>query len=142
MLINLKNYAIKEGTHTVVVELSDRLPARIQTRCSVNCQFDVKACDDYYLLTLNVDGVLNLTCQRCLDEFSHHYHNQTELAICRTDEMAEKMMEKYESIVAKNNHVDLAELITDELHLYAPEFHLSTNECNSAASKFITLEQE
>ena len=141
MLINLKNDAIK-GTQTVKVELHERLPARIVSPCSLNCQFEVKTCDNYYLLTLNVDAMLKLVCQRCLDEFFYHYLNQTILAVCPTEEMAEKLLEKYESIVSNNSQVDLAELLTDELHLYAPEFHPLIDECNSEAAKFITLEQE
>lgn len=142
MLINLKNCAAKAAPQTVKIKLHERLPARINSPCLVNCQFTVRAVDNYYLMTLDVDVILTITCQRCLDLFSHHYINQTVLAICSTDERAEKMIELYESIVADHNQVDLIELVTDELHLYAPEFHALASECNRAASRFIREEHE
>ncbi|KTC92919.1 MULTISPECIES: YceD family protein [Legionella] len=142
MLINLKTYSVKEGPQQVKIELDQRLPARVGSPCVVNCKFDVKAFDNYYLLTLRAEAMITINCQRCFDEFSHHYVNQTELAVCNTDEMAEKMLEQYESIVSEHNQVDLVDLVTDELHLYAPEFHSSTKECDNEASKFITKEQE
>lgn len=141
MLINLKTYSAKEGPQQIKIELDQRLPARIASPCVVNCQFDVKAMDNYYLLTLRSEAMMRISCQRCLDEFSHHYVNQTELAVCNSEEMAEKMLEQYESIVSERNEVDLVELVTDELHLYAPEFHSSTKECDNEASKFIAKEQ-
>ncbi|KTD36261.1 metal-binding protein [Legionella nautarum] len=142
MLINLKTYSAKEGLQQVKIELDERLPARVASPCVVNCQFDVKALTDYYLLTLRSEAIITISCQRCLDEFSHHYVNQTELAVCHSEQMAEKMLGQYESIVSEHNEVDLVELLTDELHLYAPEFHPSTKECDNQASKFIAKEQE
>lgn len=83
--------------------------------------------------------MLILTCQRCLGEFSYHYSNLTEVAVCDSDETAEKMMNQYDCLVS-TNQVDLQEIVTDELHLYAPEFHFDLNECDHGVDKFISIE--
>jgi uncharacterized protein len=51
--------------------------------------------------------------------------------------MAEKLMSQYDSVVSTNNQVDLLELVTDELLLYAPEFHLDPEECDKSIQKWI-----
>ena len=139
MLINLKTCAIKTERQGIVLELGERLPARLKAPCAINCQFDVEPFDNYYVMRLMVDSVLTVVCQRCSNEFIYLYKNQTELAICNSDEMAEKLMERYECIVSQNNQVDLVELITDELHLYAPEFHPELKDCDDELGKFMNL---
>ncbi|MDI9818206.1 MULTISPECIES: DUF177 domain-containing protein [unclassified Legionella] len=141
MFINLKTMAAQSGQEQVNIKLQERLPAHVASPCSINCQFSVESFDHYYLLTLSVDTLLELTCQRCLKEFSYHYLNLTKLAICDSEEMAEELMERYECIVA-NNHIDLQELVTDELHLYAPELHPEMIHCDGEINKFIMTEAE
>ncbi|CDZ79263.1 hypothetical protein BN59_03581 [Legionella massiliensis] len=126
---------------SVTVELSERLPVYVSSPCSVNCQYKVKAFKDYYLITLQIDSFLPLTCQRCLGEFTHHYKNQTELAICDSEETAERMMSEHECLVA-TYQVDLQELLTDDLHLYAPAFHSNMSDCDHEIDKFIHVETE
>lgn len=139
MLINLKTFAAKAEQYPVKFELQDRLPAHIKLPCVINCRFDVKPYDNYYVIKLNVDSILTVICQRCLSEFSYPYANQTELAICTSDETAEKLMENYECIVSSNSQIDLIEIVTDELYLYGPEFHPEQSDCDNEMSKFINL---
>ena len=139
MLVNLKSSAVKAETQSFVLELSERLPAHLIAPCVVNGQFRLKTVDSYYVMELNINAILTISCQRCLNEFSYHYNNYTELAICNSDEDAEQLMERYECIVAVNNQIDLLELVTDELHLYAPEFHPELKDCNDELSRFMQL---
>ncbi len=132
MLINLKTCAAHRAPQIEKIELNTRLPSHIVPPCLVNCQFDVKAYADYYLMSLHVESMLVLICQRCLGEFTYHYTNQTVLAICKSDEIAAKMMGQFECIAADSNQIDLVELLTDELHLYTPQFHPLAEDCNGS----------
>ena len=142
MLVNLRSCAAKDGPQTTRVTLKERLPAHINSPCEINCQFEAKLVDNYYLLSLNVESALSLVCQRCLNEFSQHYANQTTLAICSSDEVAEKLMQSYECLVSQNNQIDLSELLSDELYLYGPEFHADARDCDVEMSSFIRAERE
>ncbi|MGQ3887414.1 YceD family protein [Legionella sp. CNM-1927-20] len=137
MLIDLKTQAKQLEGQTVEVYLKERMPNRIPAPCSLSCTYLVKEVDDYFLLSLEVSGQLDIECQRCLKNFLYDYKNTTTLAICNADSCAEKLMDKYECVVANNFFIDLIELVTDELHLYSPENHLNIGECDKEVSKFI-----
>ncbi|MBA2656480.1 MAG: DUF177 domain-containing protein [Tatlockia sp.] len=136
MLVNLKIIAEQDAQQSQDIEISGRLPGHLHSPCVVHCLFQAKAYKDYYLLTLRSDAALTITCQRCLTEFSHQYSNTTELAICDSDETAERMMNHYDCIVS-DYRIDLGEIITDELYLYSPEFHLDIDQCNDEIAKYI-----
>lgn len=140
MLINLKTCAAKAEQQETKIELHERIPGHISLPCIADCCFFVDSFDNYYLMKLDIDVRLLITCQRCLHEFIHHYKNQTVLAVCNSDEMAEKLMAQYECVASHNNQIDLKELVADELYLYAPEFHLETSDCNSEVNQFINAE--
>lgn len=140
MLINLKSDAAKAGPQNVKIELQQRLPAYVAGPCVLDCQFKVIAVENYYLITLDIDSVVSVICQRCLGEFNHHYINQTTLAVCASDEIAEKLMELYECVVSSDGHIELEELLTDELHLYVPEFHSDIENCDQEINRFIQVD--
>lgn len=131
MIICLKTCSKQSGPSQVQLNLSERLPFYIVSDCILSCNYSVQSYQDYFLLTLDVSGVLPTQCQRCLDVFQADYSNFTELAICRDEATATKMMEDYECIVSTRHEVDLATIVTDELHLYASEKHVERIECNS-----------
>ncbi len=137
MLINLKISAAMAQLQQAKLTLQDRLPTHINPPCMLNCQFKVTAMASDYLISLQVNADLSITCQRCLQEFLYHYSNQTELAVSRSEERAEKLMDHYEGIVAPNGEVNLAELLTDELHLYTPKYHPQLSDCDEEISRFI-----
>jgi uncharacterized protein len=139
MLINLKTNTINAESQKVVVEITERLPANIEGPCVVNCDYNIEKCADYFILTLAINSKLTITCQRCLNEFQHDYSNQTVLAVCHSDERAVELMSNYECVVAKNNQVDLIELITDELYLYTPDNHQDISDCDKVVSEYISL---
>ena len=131
MVICLKTACQQFELARVQLRLSERLPYYIISDCDLVCDYFVRHFVDYYLLTLDVSGVISIQCQRCLESFPHHYVNHTELAICGDEITAEKMMEQYECIASPSFEVDLASILTDELHLYAPEKHAELIECTS-----------
>lgn len=137
MKICLKTYAKQAGSQTVVVRIQERKPERISSPCELTCIFQVEACTDYYLLTLSVSGTLEIACQRCLGDFKHEYKNQTRLAICGSDVVANDLMASFECIVVNNYQIDLIDIVTDELYLFLPEKHPDIGGCDIEMSGLI-----
>lgn len=137
MNICLKTQARQVSSQTVVIQIQERKPERVNLPCELTCVFQVATGSDHYLLTMEVSGKLEITCQRCLAGFQQEYFNKTQLAICASEEIAERLMASYECIVVKNNQVDLVDLITDELHLFLPEKHADFSECDNEISGMI-----
>ncbi len=131
MMICLKTASNQSAPTRVQLKLTERLPYYIVSDCTLDCEYLVQRLPNYYLLKLDVSGILTIQCQRCLAPFTYPYDNHTELAICRDEVTAENLMEQYECIVASQNEVDLVAIVTDELHLYAPEKHAELIECTS-----------
>lgn len=142
MLINLKTCALNTRSEPVTLTISKRLPANIEAPCTLVCEFQVQSVDNYFLLNLKVEGELTIICQRCLHTFNHHYANSSTLAVCDTDETAERLLPEYESIVATNNQVDLVELLSDELYLYSPEMHPEISQCDRGVEQYIRINNE
>ncbi len=141
MRICLKT-AAQQNVTQAKIQLHERLPERVHNASEVTVAYDVTNQDIYYLLTLDVRAVLTVNCQRCLHPFQHDYCNQTTLAVCTDDEIAESLMEQWECIVASNNEVELVEILTDELHLSAPEKHENFADCNSEMKQWIENKDE
>ena len=137
MLLNLNKLA-GSPAQTSQLSLSKRVPGHIKTPCTLACTLQVVRCDTYYLLTLHISGDLTITCQRCLGEFTTHYDNQTQLAWCQSDEVAEKLMAEHECLVGDSTKVDLVDIVVDELHLYGPEFHADPEECDRRIGDYLS----
>lgn len=128
----------KQGQQVKTVRVEERLPAFLNSPCQLNVTYHVEAKDNYYLIYLKVAGDLEIICQRCMQEFSLVYENDTVIAACRDDERAQQLLELYECIVATNWQVDLDNLIIDELHLYVPQFHPEINDCDKEINEILT----
>lgn len=135
-MIHLQEMA-KHGPQTKTITVSERLPEFITAACEMRVTYQVEAKDDFYLIHLHVGGKLPLRCQRCMEEFNYPYDNNTIIAVCRSDERAEMLLEQYECIVSGNFQVNLDDLIVDELHLYAPQFHPEITDCSSEINQFL-----
>ncbi|CAM2891926.1 metal-binding, possibly nucleic acid-binding protein [Legionella steigerwaltii] len=133
---------VKHGQQTRTVILSERLPNFITTSCQLEVTYHVEAKEDFYLIHLHVKGILPIQCQRCLDEFNFPYDNMTVVAVCRNDERAEQILELYECIVSENLQVSLEDILIDELHLYAPQFHPEINDCSSEINQILVGKNE
>lgn len=137
MLINLKVNAQEGTTKKICTKISERIPTYIEGPCLVDCDFSVQSMDSYYLLTLQVQADLIITCQRCLHDFAYHYSNKTDLAACHSEAQADALMSEYECVVVKNDQLDLTEILTDELYLYSPNVHPKLTDCDQELEKFI-----
>lgn len=129
---------VKQGEHRQDLTITERVPNFITGPCNLVVHYRVEAEDDFYLIHLHTEGLLTVICQRCLLEFINAYENKTTIAVCRSDERAEQVMELYECIVASNWQVDLRELIVDELYLYVPQFHHAIEDCDDEVNNILT----
>jgi uncharacterized protein len=136
-MLHLQEMA-KQGQQVKLLSIKERLPSFLVALCQLTATYHIEAKGDYYLVHLRIVGDLKVTCQRCMKEFNSSYDNPTTIAVCRNDERAEQLLELYECIVSSNWQVDLEELVIDELHLYAPQFHPDINDCDSEINQYIT----
>lgn len=133
---------VKQGQQTKTVKLSERLPHFITSTCQLDVTYHIEVKEDFYLIHLHVKGTLPIQCQRCLDEFNFPYDNMTVVAVSRTDERAEQILEHYECIVSANLQVSLEDILIDELHLYAPQFHPNINDCSTEINQILAGKNE
>ena len=140
-MLNLQDL-VKYDRQQTQITLSERLPSFLVSPCTLNVSYEVKARDDFYLINMEVSGELAVTCQRCIHEFNLKYNNSTTIAVTRNDERAEQLLEHYECIVSTNYQVNLEDLIIDELHLYVPQFHEETRDCDEEVNQFLTEKTE
>lgn len=136
-MLNLHDL-VKQDAQNKIFTLSDRLPHYLSSPCEVTARYQATIEDNFYLLELQVSGAFTVTCQRCMEDYNLPYDNMTKLAICRTDERAEQLLEHYECVVSNNGFIELEELIIDELHLYIPHFHPEISDCSSEVNQFLT----
>ncbi len=142
MNICLNTYSKQSESQRALITLQERLPERISGPCQLTCDFHVVSYDNYFVLTLDIAGLLVVTCQRCLHVFQVDYCHQSQLAVCVNDAVAETLMEHFECIVAGDHQVDLVEILTDELHLYSPEKHPNPTDCDIEMSQWIGSQGE
>lgn len=76
-------------------------------------------------LELGVDGVIALTCQRCLTPVDFNLLSQSILVLARTEEEADEIEAQLANdsvdVVAVTKKIDIAELIEDEVLLAMPQ---------------------
>jgi len=129
-----------ETEHTELV-ITERIPARLEEPCTISVDYQAKAVDDYYLLTLKTQAELGVYCQRCAQLFQFPYKNSLELAVCNNDKRAESLAYQYESLTALHGQVNLEELVTDELHLYAPTHHENLADCDKQIDTWLVKDE-
>jgi len=140
-MLNLQELA-KQGEQTKKVTVNERLPDFFTAPCHLQVIYRVESKSDFYLIKLHVSGALQLLCQRCMEEFNYSYDNHTVIAVCRDDERAEHLLELYECIVSASGQIVLEDLIIDELHLYAPQFHPEITDCSNEINQFLAEKNE
>jgi uncharacterized protein len=69
---------------------------------------------------MDLEAVVTLTCQRCLEAFEQDVHSVTKLAFVANEEEAGRVPEGFEAVAVPNARVDLGELVEDELLLSLP----------------------
>lgn len=128
----------KQGTQHKQLTVTERLPSFVVAPCQLDVTFQVELKEDFYLIHLEVKGDLTVVCQRCMNEFKLDYNNPTVVAVARSDERAEQLLEQYECIVSSNWQVSLDDLVVDDLHLYVPQFHQEIKDCDEEINQFLT----
>jgi len=86
---------------------------------------------------LVVKGPVTVICQRCLQEFEYAYDHKSELALCHSESIAERMMASFDCMVQTDDVLDLQAIVTDELHLFCPEKHENQLDCDLAVSQYL-----
>jgi uncharacterized protein len=119
----------RQGQHSVALVLEERLPGYVLGPCHLSVRYQIAPGSDYYLLHLSVAGPLRLLCQRCMGEFGFSYENTTVVAVCQNEDRANELLSQYECIVSADGQVALNDLVIDELHLYAPQYHENLQAC-------------
>jgi uncharacterized protein len=132
----------KQDTHHKQIIVTERLPSFVSAPCQLEVTYQVEAQDNFYLIHLKVMGELTIICQRCMNEFKLSYNNPTTIAVARSDERAEQLLEQYECIVSSNWQVSLEDLVVDDLHLYVPQFHQEIKDCDQEINQFLTEKVE
>ena len=113
---------------------NDRLPSHVVSIGPVKCNYMLNEQSDYYCLTLETDCQLILCCQRCMESFEYHYHNNTQLGLCYEETVAEQIMSILDPIVLVADEIPFETLIIDELYLYLPLFHKNEAICQTNLS--------
>ncbi|AHE66676.1 YceD family protein [Legionella oakridgensis] len=138
MKISLTKLAKENERRHVILTIQKRLPEHIHAACQLSCDYWAEAAaKDYILLMMKTEGKIEIVCQRCLQVFFYDYRHETQLAVCSKEMVAERLMDQYECVVSDNYQVDLTELLTDELHLHAPEKHFDPAECDGDIKQYI-----
>jgi len=73
-----------------------------------------------YALTGSIRGVLELTCQRCLEAVAVPIDIRLRLGIVTSEAEAERLPEGYDMLLAGRDPVVVAELVEDEIILALP----------------------
>lgn len=136
-MLRLQELSQQQGLSHQNFTLDQRLPLFIKGPCDLTVAYEVKAEQGFYLLNLRTKGLLALTCQRCMEEFSLTYENATILAVCEQEARAEELLADYECIVSAKGQIDLKELLIDELHLYAPQTHEDQSLCDDEINRIL-----
>jgi uncharacterized protein len=131
MKINIQKSQLSEKYGPYLLLINNRLPKHIEKVDRVFFYYTLEKFKEYFILILEVNAELIIECQRCLQNFEYNYRNVNNFAICKSEAVAEKLMNDYEPIVSMNNELDLLEIITDDLHLFCPEVHVNLAECTS-----------
>lgn len=129
MKLNIQKCQLQEKKGPFQAVITERLPFYVKKADISSFYYTTQMFKEYYLLTLEVSAELKIECQRCMHDFDYKYNNINNLAVCRSEEIAEKLMTEYEPLVSMTNEIDLIEIITDDLHLFCPEIHDNLDAC-------------
>lgn len=112
------------------VLINERLPSHIIGPVELTCCYGVRQEGRVLLLKLMQQGLINIECQRCLAPFASDYKLETEIAVCRSDDIAREYQDTYDVIVTADNQIDLNEILIDNLYLFSDDFHKNLELCD------------
>lgn len=92
-------------------------------------------------LSGRIEGMVSLTCQRCLSEMNFSLANEFNLALLKHESEIAQLGEEYEPLILESTPVRLAEIIEDEVLLAIPQIPMHEfNDC--PASKYGETEKD
>ena len=136
MLIHFKKIEPSQ-VYTARLCLAERLPFGLTEPIRVICDYHIQFEKDFYLLSLDVKGSIRIACQRCLADFYYDYDKRSEIAIGESDAACDRLMATYDVIMAEKDEIDLATIVTDELHLYLPVYHDNSDDCDKETLQYL-----
>lgn len=107
---------------------------RSQGELSYKVVFSTDA-DKLCVLTGELEGVVSLCCQRCLQPFTYAVHCDFIDSPVASDAEAKQLPDMYEAVNIQDGKVDILEILEDELILALPQvpMHLES-ECTAAVA--------
>jgi uncharacterized protein len=90
-----------------------------------------------YIMRVEIDADVMVTCQRCLEAMPEHLSSKSILAIVWTDEEATHVPKHLEALVVDDAPCSLWEVVEDELILALPSFsYHATENCKKRTLEF------
>ena len=130
MNICLKTWARQESASEVTVCLHDRLPAWIRSPCSLTTVVKIEEQAKHYRLSFRLQGTIAICCQRCFEWVDYTYTHQNNIVVLSCDAELVRHSLDEDCIVANAGEINWLDVVTDELHLYAPEIPHARSECD------------
>ena len=130
MKIDLKKKSLLNESEAFQVLIDERLPHFIAAPVELTCRYEVKQMNRILLLRLMQRGFIKTECQRCLATFEHDFVLESEMAVCRSEEIASAYQETYDVIVAADDQIELKDLLIDNLYLFSASVHQHIELCD------------
>jgi uncharacterized protein len=87
--------------------------------------------ENRYLITVEVDAEVAVTCQRCLELMPDSVSSENTLAVVWTDEQAQHLPRHLDALIVGEEGCNLWELVEDELILALPSYsYHEAKDCN------------
>ncbi len=129
---NIEFKGLKEGLHEYEFEVSDKFFEHFKESLVENGKVSVKVelekRSAFLKLLLKISGWLELTCDRCLDEYQQEVELETELFVKYGEETAFEEGDNVIWVLPDEHHINLAQVIYEYVTLSIPLRHVHPNE--------------
>ena len=130
MKIDLKKKSLMNRSEQFQVIINERLPSYIPEPVELTCSYEVKQEGRVLILNLMQRGLIKTECQRCLSAFDHEFSLESEMAVCRSEEIARQYQDSFDVIVAPDDNIELDDILIDNLYLFSASFHNNLELCD------------
>jgi uncharacterized protein len=137
MNIDVKKKLNRHLSEVQQVVLDERLPEFVADSFPMNFQYQIEDRGEFYLMKLKEFASVPAHCQRCGERWLCDYQNEVELAICPSEQVAEKYQSLYDVIVVPDLILDIKDVLIDNMHLFLPNKHLEVEKCNQDQLKLM-----
>lgn len=137
MNIDVKKKSNQNLSEVQKVLLDERLPYYVTESFLMNFQYQIENRGEFYLIKLKEFASIPVQCQRCAEIWFFDYQNEVELAICPSEQVAEKYQSVHDVIVVPDLILDIKDVLIDNMHLFLPNKHLEVDKCNQDQLKLM-----